>query len=164
MAVRNVVTRGYGAGASIAFVVTRGYSVGEAVEVVIETPTGGWMFVGVFDDFRRRKIEDEEERKEKEQQIAVIESPVDREIANILQSEQRIADREKELQRLESLVAQSFSNKDLPLAKAYNERVAKAFVRAAVQGNFSAVEALEREMERAREDEEFLLLAMVMLQ
>ncbi len=28
MAIRNVVTRGYGAGASIAFVVTRGYSIG----------------------------------------------------------------------------------------------------------------------------------------
>lgn len=31
MAIRNVVTRGYGAGASIAFVVTRGYSIGEDI-------------------------------------------------------------------------------------------------------------------------------------
>lgn len=30
MAIRNVVTRGYGAGATIGFVVTRGYSIGAA--------------------------------------------------------------------------------------------------------------------------------------
>ena len=34
MAIRNVVTRGYGAGASIAFVVTRGYSIGVPAPVV----------------------------------------------------------------------------------------------------------------------------------
>lgn len=34
MAIRNVVTRGYGAGASIAFVVTRGYSIGAGVPSV----------------------------------------------------------------------------------------------------------------------------------
>ena len=33
MAIRNVVTRGYGAGASIPFVVTRGYTIGEAAIV-----------------------------------------------------------------------------------------------------------------------------------
>ncbi len=38
MAIRNVVTRGYGAGATIAFVVTRGYSIGEeAVALVPDT-------------------------------------------------------------------------------------------------------------------------------
>jgi len=33
MAIRNIVTRGYGAGATIAFVTTRGYSIGEAIVV-----------------------------------------------------------------------------------------------------------------------------------
>lgn len=33
MAIRNVVTRGYGAGASIPFVVTRGYTIGAALDV-----------------------------------------------------------------------------------------------------------------------------------
>ena len=31
MAIRNVVTRGYGSGATIPFVVTRGYTIGEVV-------------------------------------------------------------------------------------------------------------------------------------
>ena len=39
MAIRNVVTRGYGAGATIPFVVTRGYSVGLDVSVTISGTT-----------------------------------------------------------------------------------------------------------------------------
>lgn len=161
MAIRNVVTRGYGAGASIAFVVTRGYGAGVAVAVV---PTGGWIFLSMFDAFRQRKVEDEEQRKKRLEAINKIDNDLDREIAQHLQQDLQKEDRERELQKLESLVAQSFSNQDLPLARAYNERVAKAFVRVAVQGNFSAIEALEREMERVREEEEVLLLALALLE
>lgn len=39
MAIRNVVTRGYGAGASIPFVVTRGYSISLAISVAITGDT-----------------------------------------------------------------------------------------------------------------------------
>lgn len=35
MAIRNVVTRGYGAGASIPFVVTRGYSISLVVAITV---------------------------------------------------------------------------------------------------------------------------------
>lgn len=38
MAIRNVVTRGYGAGATIPFVVTRGYTIGEEIVVVPLVP------------------------------------------------------------------------------------------------------------------------------
>lgn len=51
MAIRNVVTRGFGAGASIAFVSTRGYSIGGAVipPVVAAVTAGG------FAEGRRRR-------------------------------------------------------------------------------------------------------------
>ena len=127
-------------------------------------PTGGWIFLSMFDAFRQKKVEDEEERKKKLKSISEIDNDLDREIAQRLQKDLQQEDRERELQRLERLVAQSFSNQDLPLARAYNERVAKAFARVAVQKNFSAIEALEREMERAREEEEILLLALAMLE
>lgn len=44
MAIRNVVTRGVGAGASIPFVVTRGYSIGAAVS--IDAPGLHWRITG----------------------------------------------------------------------------------------------------------------------
>ncbi len=37
MAIRNVVTRGYGSGATIPFVITRGYSIEEVVVLVPDT-------------------------------------------------------------------------------------------------------------------------------
>jgi len=164
MAIRNVVTRGYGAGASIAFVTTRGYSVGEAVEVIPTQPVGGWDKLSQFDDHILRKRREDEESERKRQEIRDIESPVDLEIAQILQRDERQAEREKQLSDLEQLVTTTFSNADLPDIREFSERVEKAFIRASVQGNFSALEAFEREFERAREEEEFLLMAMIMLE
>ncbi|MGE5165133.1 MAG: hypothetical protein ACM3IH_14065 [Sphingobacteriales bacterium] len=58
MAIRNVVTRGYGAGASIAFVVTRGYSIGAAAASV---PVGDGMLQRGHrhaDNWSRKKYDD----------------------------------------------------------------------------------------------------------
>lgn len=132
---------------------------------VVVTPearaTGGWDFLMKFDHFRDKRDSDKEERDKIQEEITEIADDVAREIAEILQKDLITAAREKELQSLELLVASSFRNEDIPKAKAHG--VAKAFVRAAVQSNFSAMEALEREMDRIREDEEFLMLAMVIL-
>lgn len=131
------------------------------VEEVRVTPSGGWDFMMKFESFREKREKDRRERDKIHEEIEVIEDVVDREIAQILQKDLITEAREKELKGLELLVATSFRNEDLPKAKAHG--VAKAFVRAAVQGNFSAMEALEREMDSIREDEEFLMLAMVIL-
>ena len=48
-------------------------------------------------------------------------------------------------------------------AREYNEVVAKAFSRAMELQTFSAIEAFERELDRAIEEENFLLLAMTVL-
>ena len=132
----------------------------EAVEVVTQ-PSGGWDFMMKFEDFREKRDRDKAERDKIREEITEIESDVDREIARILQKDLKNEARERELKDLELLVATTFRNEDIPKAKIHG--VAKEFVRAAVQGNFSAMEALEREMDRIREDEEFLMLAMVIL-
>ena len=50
MAIRNVVTRGYSAGATIPFVVTRGYTIGVAVVIVAK------LVVRFMADDRERRI------------------------------------------------------------------------------------------------------------
>jgi hypothetical protein len=139
-----------------------GNPVGTALSTV--QPSGGWDKLSRFDDHLNRKRRQDDERQRLREEIEAIESPVDQEIARLLQAQERKAERHKQLEDLEQLIAVSFTNDDLPKVRDFNERVEKAFVRASVQGNFSAVEAFEREFERAREEEEFLLMAMLMLE
>ncbi len=127
----------------------------------VVSPSGGWDFMMQFEHFRTKRDREAEERKRIQQEIEAIANETDREIAKILQSDLAIEARDKELKDLETLVATTFRNDDMAKAEAHG--VAKAFARAAVQSNRSAMEALEREMDRAREDEDFLLLAMVIL-
>jgi len=116
-----------------------------------------------FEDFREKRDKDKEEREKIREEIQAIQDETDREIAQFLQKDIALEAREKELKDLEVLVATTFRNEDIVKAKALSEGVAKAFVRAAVQSNRSSIEALEREMDQIREDEEFLLIAMVVL-
>lgn len=136
---------------------------GGGAEVVEEVtaPSGGWDFMMKFESFREKRESDKSERDKIREEIEEIASDVDREIAQILQTDRITEAREEELQALEVLVSESFRNEDMANARAHG--VAKAFVRAAVQRNFSAVEALEREMDQIREEDEFLLLAMMIL-
>lgn len=135
----------------------------DAVVTDVTAPSGGWDFMMKFEDFREKREKDKSEREKVREEIEAIKDETDREIAQILQKDLALESREKELKDLEFLVATTFRNEDIEKAKAHSERVAKAFVRAAVQSNRSAVEALEREMDRAREEDEFLLIAMMVL-
>ena len=131
-------------------------------EVDVVVPTGGWDFLMAFDVFRDRRDDDQRQRERDLEEIEELE-PISKEIAQIMQADEKKQAREIELARLEMLVSESFSNQAVKLARAYSVKVANAFVRAELQGNFSAMEALEREMDRLREEEDFLLLAMVVL-
>jgi len=129
-----------------------------------ETDSGiatGWKFLMDFDRFREKREEDEEERERVKEEVEAIESPVDKEIAQLLQQDIEAEDRAKEIKALELLITENATPQDLIAAEAHN--VAKAFARAAIQKNFSAVEALERELDREREESEFLMLALVLL-
>jgi hypothetical protein len=81
---------------------------------------------------------------------AGIADPVTRQIADMFG---RSEARDAKVAHLASLarIAAAFPGKEIPGA---SERVARAFERARAQGNFSALEALERELDRDRDEED----------
>src|SRR5690606_28748654 len=126
-----------------------------------EQPTGGWLFLNSFEAELQRRRREEEERRALEEAADEIQNELDRSIAQLLREQEAIDARKAELDRLAALVrAQS----DLEAARAYSERVARAFERAAEKGTFSALEALDRELKRAREEEDFLVMALMLLE
>jgi len=135
-----------------------------AAEAVPEVTGGGWAALNWYDGYRQKKRRREKRRDEILEEIEEIIDETDSEIAQLLHKQIEVAAREVELAELEAMVQSSYTRKQVEKAAEYSDNVAKAYVRAAVQANFSAVEAFEREMEQVREDEEFLLLAVALLQ
>lgn len=123
-------------------------------------PSGGWGFLNHYElDLKRRRKRDKE-RRELEEQTERIEASLDRDIAQLLREQEAIDDKRQDFERLAKLAKE---NADLEAARQYSERVAKALERVIAQGNYSAIEALDRELKRAQEDEEFLLLSITLL-
>ena len=135
-----------------------------AAEAVPEVTGGGWAAQYFYDKYVEQRREREEEREKVRVQVESIEDDTDAQIARLLHKQIEQDARRSELESLEALVKSTYTERQERLALEYNERVAKAYVRAATQANFSAMEAFEREMDRAREEEEFLFLAMTVLQ
>jgi len=161
MSIRSVVTRGYANGGSIALVAVRGYGKEAGEE---ELPTGGWAARNVYGAYRQRKRRRDKERKRVLEELRELDA-VDQEIGELLHKELATEAREQELAELGKLLSEDFTPEQEDQAQRYDEKAAKAYIRAVLQQNYSAIEAFEREMERARvEEEEFLLIAMVMLQ
>jgi len=126
---------------------------------VTVAPSGGWIVRDVFDtlvDRKRRKLKALREKLEEVKEIAGI----DGEIAVLLHQDDEKELIESSLKELENLVKSASRTQ---IEQQFNTRVAKAFTRASVQGNFSALQAFEREMERVREEEAFFLIAAVMI-
>ena len=134
---------------------------GEAVEDVV-SPVAGWADQNWYDAYREKKQDRDEEHKRVIESFDDLEE-TDAEIANFLHKQLERDARNKEISALEEMVRSTYTPKQAERAKQYSKRVAKAYIRAATQGNFSAVEAFEREMDRAREEEEFLMIAMMLL-
>ena len=129
------------------------------------SPTGGgWVAQHFYDHYTKERRDRRAERDKVKVQVESIEDKTDAEIARLLHKQMEQDARRAELESLEALVKSTYTERQAGLALEYNERVAKAYVRAATQANFSAMEAFEREMDRAREEEEFLFLAMTVLQ
>jgi hypothetical protein len=127
--------------------------------VVVEETGGGWapFLRGYEKDLERRRRRDRE-RRELERETDEIQDELDRAIAQELRKQEALDAKRQDLDRLSALAKQA----DLEAAREYSERVAVAFARAVTQGNFSAMEALDRELQRARDEEEFLMLSMLM--
>ena len=125
------------------------------------SPTGGWLTV--YDHYFEQKRERDEEHKQVMEEVAKLEG-ADREIARILHKDIEYQARTQEIARLDALIQELDVNAERKrLQDEVSEAAAKAFTRAYMQSNFSALEAFERELDQAREEEEFLLLALTIL-
>lgn len=118
-----------------------------------EQSSGGWIFGYDAEIARRRRRK--QEREELEQETEEIEAPVDREIAQFLREQEAKDERREELERIRELARTHASE-----VRDYGEKVSKALDRALEKATFSAAEALERELERARTDEDLAMLIM----
>jgi len=134
------------------------------VAVVEDTtpPAGGWAAMSWYDPYLRTKKDREEERDREKLERQQLDA-VDREIANILHKRMEYEARTAEIDALEAMIQSSYTKRQARLAMEYNDKVGEAYARAAELGTFSAVEAFEREMEKSIEEEEFLMLALMVL-
>jgi hypothetical protein len=111
--------------------------------------SGGWAFWMSYEKRKREELEEETE---------AIEESVDRDIARFLREQEAQDARRAELDRLGNIARR---HADAAEARAYSERVAVALERAIEKGTFSALEALDREIERAQTEEELVLSVQV---
>lgn len=137
--------------------------VGVAAVATTVQPTGGWWFFNQYEVYRRQKKEREEERQKVFKGLKGL-APVDREIARYLHKDEQRAERERQLSELERLVKRTMNSMEATEIRNYGTRVAKAYTRAVMQGNYSALEAFDREFERALEEEEYALMALLLLE
>lgn len=115
--------------------------------------SGGLFFAFEREVERRRK--ERRKREEDEEEAKKLKDDIDREIAVLLHQQEADDAEAQELSRLKVMVAQ-FADK--AAEEAMTERVRSALVRANVQQNVSAYLALERELTRVMEEEEFMIL------
>ena len=140
---------------------------GSTVEIVVslgpapvtattEQPTGGWLFHNAYEAELARRRKRKREREALEQETEQIQDDLDRAIAQELRKQEAIDEKRDNLNRLKELAKQ---HADLEAARQYSERVATAYARAIAQENFSALEALDRELQRARDEEDMMTMA-----
>jgi hypothetical protein len=130
----------------------------------VVTPVGGWFMHGLYDRYRDQHRQGEEESRKAKEAISEIEDETDAEIARLLHKKLDYEARTKEIEALEAMVSTGYTARQAQYAREYNERVALAYEKAAREKTFAALEKFEREMEHAIEEEEFLLLALMMLE
>jgi len=137
---------------------------GDGVADVV-APSGGWErlpwgFRTDYEENLRRQRAERATRREREEETESIEDLVTRDIAEIFRAEEEHEARDEELQRIKKFAREYTAS---TAKRQMGERVAKAYERAARQGNRSALEALEREMARAVEEEDFMTIAMMLV-
>ena len=123
-------------------------------------PTGGWGMAGIYDRYREERREREEEERAARKAIKEIEDETDSEIARLMHKRLAYEARTQEIKKLEAIMKRF---DDRQMAREYNADVVATYERAMKAGTFAAAEAFERAMDRAREEEEFLLLAIATL-
>ena len=122
--------------------------------------TGGWFaFLNTYERQLADRRDRERKRRELEEETDRIEDATDRQIAQLLREQEAKDARRAELERLTALAR---SNADIEAARQYSERVAKALQAAIERGTLEAAQRLEKELRKAQEEEQFLLLAIML--
>jgi hypothetical protein len=122
---------------------------------VQDTFSGGFLYEYEREQNRRRKKR--RELDEREEAARDLKDKIDREIAELLARQEAQDERRGELDRLQRLV-RDHSHQQLELS----DRAKIAYVRALTQANFSAMEALDRELQRMLEEEEVAALMLLL--
>jgi hypothetical protein len=138
---------------------------GSTVAIVVslgldEQPSGGWMFLRTYESETRRRREELRKRQELEEETDRIENDLDRSIAQLLREQEAIDAKRADLDRLAEIAKQ---NADLEAARRYSARVAEALAEALTAENYKALSNLDRELRKAREEEEALMFSMMLL-
>lgn len=137
------------------------FSVTVVAVTATSRPVGGWLtFLNTYEQQSARRREEARKRRELEEETEQIEDSTDREIAQLLRVQEAKDAKRANLARLTELARQ---NADLEAARQYSERVAKAYQAVLEKGSIAAAERLEKELRKAREEEDFLLLAIMLL-
>ena len=114
-------------------------------------------FLHAFEAFEAQRAAKRRKRKKLEDESEAIQHELDRQIAQLLREQEARDEAREEHERLTRLV-QEFGTQ----AQELSDRTKIAYVRALVQQNFSAIEALDRELQRQLQDEEVAVLMMLL--
>lgn len=145
----------------LAWIINLGFAASPSGFVPPEPPaatpptSGGFWYA--YEQHRARSARSKREQEEDEEDARQLQDKVDREIALLLQKAQAEGERKAELNRLQQLV-KAHSNAQLQLS----DRAKIAYVRALTQANFSAMEALDRELQRQLDEEEITALMILL--
>lgn len=121
---------------------------------VVDTAFAGGLIVS-FERQQARRRKRQRELEEAEEAVEQLADSVDREVAQLMQERERKAEFEDNLARLKRIVT-AFD--DAVEREAVSERVRVALARAQAQESVSAYLALQRELDRMLEEEEFAIL------
>ena len=127
--------------------------------LVTDTPTGGWL--NDYSAYRQRAKARDRRRKEILDQIRELDG-IDGEIARMLHADDERQDENDRIDEFRSLLDKEISKAKLDKAGLLNKRINRAYDRAMKKATFSAVQALEREIEDAIEEEDFLFIVMTL--
>lgn len=128
-----------------------------AVAVSVDAPTAGWW--NLYDLEMVRRERERKKRKKLEEEAEQLQDTIDKELVKALLAEKKNQDRVAELKRLSALAERHMSRVEATVSPAVMQAAEAAITR----GNYSAMERFERELRRAKEEEEFLAMAVEML-
>lgn len=144
-----------GTSAGTGTIVTIVVSLGPQPVTSTDAFSGGFLHAYELEQSRRRKKRREQEELEEDAQA--LKDQLDREIALLLRKQEAEDERRAELDRLQRLVRDHSRN-----ALELSDRAKIAYLRALTQANFSAMEALDRELQRQLEEEEITALMILL--